>query len=168
MRGFGLSCACLVYFLRKSTEFHVDQNESQRSFSTAYFSQLPEITFWSLYTLHDHCPIATLSIPNHTPIAPRRSPVVSCFNSPSSFWYSWVYGDEDQSSSIWTAEAVLLNFFLDPEVADTISIWIRKDTSLPMINFHQISKRNIRKNLNVEVHQQHLPHLLSQSFRSSM
>ena len=41
-----------------------------------------------------------------------------CFSLPSTFWCSWVDWYSDRSSTLWTDETVLSNFFLDLESAN--------------------------------------------------
>ena len=55
------------------------------------------------------------SLPDHSQISPQSLPsrIVLQFNL--QFWYSWVDGDAYRSSSLWTSEAVLLNFLLASE-----------------------------------------------------
>ena len=66
MRRFGPSCIRWVYFLCKSTEFHVIQTECQRIIPTDYFSQSLAISERSLYSLPDYSPIAPLSLPGRS------------------------------------------------------------------------------------------------------
>ena len=85
MSSFSSSCVHLVYFLRKSTEFHVKQAECQRILLLEISKRCP-----ISYALHNHsrCPISYL-LHNHSPIAhqlfPNHSPVELCFSLPSKF-----------------------------------------------------------------------------------
>ena len=70
MGRFRPSSVRLVYFLRKSTEFHVKRTEFQRILLLAIAKRCP-----LSYSLHDHsrCPLSYL-LHNHSPIAPHCSP----------------------------------------------------------------------------------------------
>ena len=69
MGRFFSSCVRLVYFLRKSKEFHVKQTESQIILLIAIAKRCP-----LSYSLHDHSrfPLSYL-LHNHSPIAPNCS-----------------------------------------------------------------------------------------------
>ena len=118
-RRFGLSCVRIVYFLRKSLDFHFMRTHCQ---IIIYKLLLPIYNKSPSIAKHRPLTIFLLPVFTHSLIAPRylpnHSPVKSCFSLPSIFWYYWVDGDADRSSSIWTAEAVMSNFFLASEVAN--------------------------------------------------
>ena len=73
MGRFRPSWVRLVYFLRKSTEFHVKRTECQRILLLAISKRRP-----LSYSLHNHSPIAPQLFPDH-------SRVGLCFRLPSKF-----------------------------------------------------------------------------------
>ena len=81
MGHFFPSCVRLVYFLRKSTEFHVKRTECQRILLLAIAKRC-----LLSYALHDHsrCPLS-YSLHNHSPIAPQSLPNCSPITTQSNY-----------------------------------------------------------------------------------
>ena len=88
--------------------------KDSHSFLTSHYSRISSDCLLISALFHCRYPIAPWS--NHDSFYPIIQ-FTLCFSLSSNFWCSWLDGDADWYSSLWTDKAVLFNEFLSSETA---------------------------------------------------
>ena len=108
-----LASVWYVFYEVYRVSWHADRaSKNSHSFLTSYFSQITSDRSLRAALFHIRSLITPRSLSGQIIVQ-----FTLRFSLPSNFWCSSVDGDVDRSSPLWTAEAVLSNYFIASEAA---------------------------------------------------